>query len=206
MRVRLRLIVLLAVGSLGGGFTLSAASPDFCALSVKISGWDGSAINGTSIELVDSSGHVELRRIVGAEFQICDFGFGPHALRLGVNECFPLAVSNLEIKLGNPITLDVRLPKCAYGRPMYGSSTGERACFSYFRTTTGDGEPLSQVEISPKLGTDASLTDSFGRWQGIMAGTKEITFRKPGYSPETLHISCPEAGTLEVSVALTLQR
>lgn len=205
MRVRFRLIVLLAIGSFGGVFTLSAASPDFCALSVKISASDGSAINRTSIELVDSAGRVELRRMVGAEFQICDFGFGPHTLRLGVNECFPLAVSNLEIRLGNPITLDVRLPKCAYGRPMYGASTGERACLTYFRTTAGDGEPLSQVEMSPKFGTDASLTDSYGRWQGIMAGTKEITFRKSGYSPQTMRISCPEAGPLEVSVALTLQ-
>jgi hypothetical protein len=203
MWVRFRLILLIAVGSLGGGFTLSAASPHFCALSVKISDWDGKPINFTWMELVDSSGRVEVSRMVGAEFQICDFKFGPHTLRLGANECFPLAVSNLEVRLGSPITLDVRLPKCAYGRPMYSSYTGERACFSYFRTTTGDGEPLSQVEISSKLGTDASLTDSYGRWQGIFAGTKEMTFAKPGYSPKTLRVSCPEAGPLEVSVALT---
>ena len=114
-------------------------------------GWQANKLHW--MELVDSSGQVELRRTVGAEFQICDFRFGPHTLRLGVNECFPLAVSNLEVRLGNPITLDVNLPKCAYGRPMYGSSTGELACFTYFRTTTGDGAPLSQVEISPKLGT-----------------------------------------------------
>ena len=204
--MQLRLVVLLAVGSLSGGFTLSAASPDFCALSVKISDWDGKAINSIYIELVDSSDHVELRRMVRAEFQICDFGFGPHTLRLGVSECFPLAISNLEVRLGNPITLDVRLPRCAYGRPMYGSFTGERACFSYFRTTTGDGAPLPQVEISPQLGTEASLTDSYGRWQGIFAGTKEMTFSKRGYTPKTLRVSCPDAGPIEVSVALTPQR
>jgi len=204
MRVRFRSIVLLAIGSLGS--TLSAASSDFCALKVKISDWDGSAINHTSMELVDSSGHVELRQMVGAEFEICDFRFGTHTLRLGVDECFPLAVSNLEVRLGNPITLDVTLPKCAYGRPMYGSSTGERACFSYFRTATAEGEPLSQVEVSPKLRTYASLTDSYGRWQGIMTGTKEITFSKPGYAPKTLRVSCPEAGPLEVGVTLTPQR
>jgi hypothetical protein len=163
MRVQLRSIVLLAVGSVG--FTLSAASAEFCAVRVKISDWDGRPISRTSMELADSSGLVELRQIVGAEFQICDFRFGPHTLRLAVNECFPLAVSNLEVRLGNPITLHVTLPTCAYGSPMYGSSTGERACFSYFRTATAEGEPLSQVEFSPKL-DDASLADSYGRWQG----------------------------------------
>ena len=206
MRVRLRLLVLLAFGSLGGGlFPLSAASPDFCALSVKISAWDGSAINRTWIELVDSSGNVEFRRMAGAEFHVCDFKFGPHTLRVGVNECFPLAVSNLEVRLGHPITLDLKMPKCAYGRPMYGSSTGELACLSYFRTTKGDGEPLPEVEFSPKLGSD-SLTDSYGRWQGIMAGTKDVTFSKPGYWPKTLRVSCPETGPLEVSVPLTSRR
>ena len=207
MRVRLCVLLVVAVGSLGGGFTLSAASLEFCALSVKVSFWDGTPINSSAVELVDASGQIELRQTVGPEFQICDFRFGPHTLRLGVNECFPIAVSNLEVRLGNPIMLDVRLPKCAYGRPQYGSSTGERACFSYFRTTTGDGAPLSQVEIFPKLGTDASRTDSYGRWQGVVTGTKEITFSKPGYESKTLRVGCPESGPpLEVSVPLTPRR
>src|SRR5450755_3161993 len=130
MRTTFRLVVLLATGSLGGGVTLSAASPEFCALSVKISNSDGRPINSTTVELFDSSGHVESRRTVGAEFQICDFSFGPHTLRLGTNECFPLSVSNLEVRLGKPIALDVRLPKCVLGDIMYGSSTGELACFT----------------------------------------------------------------------------
>lgn len=92
MRVRFRLVALLAFGSLGGGFTLSAASPDFCALTAKISDWIGTAITSTRMELVDASGHVELRRLVGTEFQICDFTFGPHTLRIGMNECFPFAI------------------------------------------------------------------------------------------------------------------
>lgn len=206
MRETFRLVVLLMVGSLGGGFTLFAASPEFCALSVKISAPDGRAINTTWIELVDSSGHVESRRMVGAEFQICDFSFGPHTLRLGTNECFPISVSNLEVRLGKPVTLDIKLPECVYGDAMYGSSTGETACFTYFRTPTGDGKPLSQVEISPKIGSGGTLSDSYGRLQGIVAGTMEITFTKLGYSSRTLRVSCPRAGPLEVSVALTPQR
>ncbi len=206
MRIRLRLIFVVAVGSLAGGFTLSAASPDFCALSVKVSSWDGKPINFTNMELVNPSGQVELRRTVGSEFQICDFSFGPHTLRVGVNECFPMAVSNLEVKLGSPIMLDLRLPKCAYGRPLYASSTGERACSCYFRTTTGNGAPLSQVEISPQLGPDMSRTDSYGRWQGTMAGAKEVTFSKPGYEPKTLSVRCPEAGPIEVSVPIVPRR
>ena len=188
---RFCILVILVLASLGEGFKLCADAPEFCALNVKVSSWDGKPINFTAVELVDAAGQLEFRQMIGSEFQICDFRFGPHTLRLGANQCFPITVENLEVKLGNPITLDVRLPKCAYGRPMYGSSTGERACFSYFRTTTSNGDPLSQVEISPKLGTDAPLTDSYGRWQGIFPGTKEITFCKPGYSAKTFRVSWP---------------
>jgi hypothetical protein len=206
MRSAFCFVLLGAVGSLAGSPTLLAASSDFCALSVKVSDGDGKPINSTRIELVDSTGQIELRQTVGPDFQICDFKFGPHTLRLGVNECFPVAVSNLEVRLGSPIALDLRLPKCAYGRPMYGSSTGERACSWYFRTITQNGEPLSEVEISPNVGPGIPRTDSYGRRQGIMAGTKEVTFSKLGYESKTLRVGCPESGLLEVSVPLAPRR
>ncbi len=112
--------------------------------------------------------------MVGSEFQLCDFKFGPQTLRLGMNGCSPLAISNLEVRLGKPILLDVKLPQCAYGREMYGSSNGEPACLSYFRTTTDKGEPLPEVEVSLQLGRNAPLTHSHGRWQETMDGTLDM--------------------------------
>jgi hypothetical protein len=202
MGIRFRLVPMIAFGALCGGIPLPAAAPEFCALSVKVSDWEGRPINFTWMELADSSGRVERRESVGSEFRICDFGFGPHTLRIGTNECFPVAVSNLEVRLGSPIVLDVRMPKCAYGHPMYGSSSGGVVCRSYFRTTTADGAALPEVEVLRKDGGGGGLTDSYGRWQGILAGTRDITFSRPGYAPKTVRVRCPESGALEMSVAL----
>ena len=89
---------------------------------------------------------------------------------------------------------------------MYGSSTGERGVLLVF--PHGDDRWRATI---PGRNFSETRNRRFPHgllWSvaGTMARAKEITFGKPGHSMKTLRVSCPNAGPLEVSVALTPRR
>ena len=89
----------------------------------------------------DPTGVVVLRRqVTEATFRICDFGFGPHTLRVGINECLPVAISNLRVRLGSPISLKVIPNVCSY-RDM------RSACMVYFRVVDEAGRPIPDANL-----------------------------------------------------------
>ncbi len=161
-----------------------ARADDFCALTVNIVGWDGAPNNRTWIELLDPTGKVELREMAeGPSVKICDFGFGEHTLRVGANECFPVAISGLRVVFGSPISLKVVQNACSY-RNM------RNACLGYFRIVDIDGKPIANVGFSPGLTLAPPQTDSHGRWQGLFKGSHDLTFTKTGFEPERAHVEC----------------
>ena len=180
-----------------GALLPSVAHADFCAVTVKVSLPDGSPINSTWIELVDNSGRIVRRESVGSEFQICDFGFGPHTLRVGTNECLPISISNLRVVIDKPLHLNVVMQPCFYGH------VTRSDCLVYFRTVDSAQQPLPNVDLSPRLNADKpARTDSFGRWQGVFRGDFDINFTKPGYEPATASIHCKEDEEVDVEVVM----
>lgn len=177
-----------------------AADTTFCAVNVKVSLADGLPINHTRIELVDASGEVVLREDVGPNFQICDFGFGPHTLRVGTNECLPVSISNLRVLKGRPLHLNVMLQPCFYG------DVTRSDCLIYFRTIDSRHRAVPEVDFTPRLNSDQpTRTDSFGRWQGLFRGTIDVKFTKPGYEPVSVPIHCRRDEEVDKQVLLVKQ-
>lgn len=174
-----------------------AGAQEFCAVTLSVSGSDGAPITSTWIELVDPAGKVVRREMInGPTARICDFGFGPHTLRVGVNECLPVAVSNLRVVLGAPVHLDVMLSACGY------RETARNTCLVYFRTRDGDGSPVPSVNFAPRITDAPPLTDSYGRYQSLFLGSRDITFTKAGFQPAVVHLKCQANEEIDQTVVM----
>ena len=179
---------------------MPARAEDFCALTVNIMPDGEMPFRSTWIELDDPSGKAVLtKQVTEATFRICDFGFGPHTLRVGINECLPVAISNLQVRFGSPISLRVFTNATAYCGSGY--RTG---CLAYFRVVDEDGKPVSNAAFSPPLTTKPAATDSYGRWQGLFGGNRDLRFTAPGFSPATVNIQCRQDE--EVDRLVVMQR
>jgi hypothetical protein len=168
-------------------------------VTLEVTGPRGEPLTGVWIELVDPSGHIVLREATQEpEHKICDFGFGPHTLRVGANECLPVAISNVRVVFGHPVTLKVILNGCGYREEM------RSACLVYFRTVGEDHMPIPGVSLSPRLNTPgATETDGFGRWQGlVLRGGQDVSFTKPGFAPAATHLQCGRDEELDVEVVM----
>src|SRR6266446_4740147 len=83
---------------------------EFCALTLSVADSHGAPFTSTWIELVDANGKVVLRKMMERPIEkICDFGFGEYSVRVGVNDCFPVTLSNIRLQLGAPLFLSVIL-------------------------------------------------------------------------------------------------
>jgi hypothetical protein len=178
------------------GLASASAAPreDFCAVTLHVVGPDGAPITSTWIELDDPSRRVVLREMMaGPTLRICDFGFGPHTLKVGTNECFPVVISDLRVVFGSPISLDVVLNACGYREIV------RSACLLYFRVVDQDGHPVPDVGLA----RDGLLkTDSYGRYQTLFRGSLEFAFSKQGFAPETASVNCGSTEEIDLTVVL----
>jgi hypothetical protein len=176
----------------------TAAAEDFCALTLTVTRSDGSLNRMARIQLVDESGHGELNEMMwGPTLKICDFGFGPHSLRVGTNECLPVTISNLKVVIGYPIHLNVVLNSCGYQDIM------RNACFLYLRVLDieNNAVPGAVILLRP-IPEIQPNTDAYGRYQGLFRGTGDVTVTKEGYEPGMAHVRC--VGTEELDVKVTM--
>jgi hypothetical protein len=184
------------------GFCLQSGAPaaraeDFCAVTLKVSNSMGWPATSTWIELVDPSGRVVRKEMMrGSELKICDFGFGPHTLRVGTNECLPVAISNVRAVFGSPLFLNVVLNACGYREQM------RSGCLAYFRTVDDHHDPVPDAAISPLAADLPHHTDGFGRWQGLFGGSHELTFSAVGFEPAKVHIECRRDEEVDAEVVM----
>jgi hypothetical protein len=170
----------------------TARGEDFCAVTLNLHMQDGSPITSTWIELIGPEGKSELRDMVGATTRICDFGFGPHTLHVGTNECLPVTISNVRAVIGSPLRLDVTLNGCGYRETM------RNACLLYVRAIDTEGKPVSGATIAVL----AANTDSYGRYQGLFKGTRELIVSKGGFESATAVARCEEEEELDLGVVM----
>lgn len=177
--------------------TPGARAEDFCAVTLNVVTADGRPITSTWIELVDPSGNaVRREQMHGSALRICDFGFGPHQLRVGTNECLPVTISNIRLIFGSPLFLNVTLNRCGYRERM------GNACLLYFRVTDEAGRPVPAAEFSPGFPGQEPRVDSFGRFQSLFGGTQDFTFNAPGFRPTTVRAQCKETEEIDRSVVM----
>lgn len=180
---------------LAGLASVSAApKEDFCAVTLHVVGPDGAPITSTWIELDDPSHHVVRKEMMaGPTLRICDFGFGPHTLKVGTNECFPVVLSDLRVVFGSPVNLDVVLNACSYREIV------RSACLLYFRVVDQDGHSVPEVSLARE---GPLKTDSYGRYQTLFQGSQEFVFSKQGFAPETASLNCGSAEEIDLTVIL----
>jgi hypothetical protein len=178
-----------------------ARAEEFCALTLNVVGSDGLPIRRTWVQLLDESGAGPYTMMEGSTLRICDFGFGPHTLRVGTNECLPVTISNLRVVIGYPVHLNVILNSCGY------RDIRRTACFLYLRVvdTEGSGVPGADLLLRPipEVQLEAK-TDSYGRYQGLFWGSRDVIVTKEGFEPGRAHVQCN--GTEELDIKVTKEK
>jgi hypothetical protein len=166
----------LSVTVLLAATSTQAHAETFCALTVNILSTSGTAVTSTWIELTDEKGSVELRTATeGPRARVCDFGFGPHTLRVGTNECLPVSISNIRLTVGSPLQLDVVLNSCPYAETM------RHGCLLYLRTVDELGKPVPGAAVSLGRADPVPLTtDPYGRLQTFFSGDRHVVLTKAG--------------------------
>ncbi len=180
----------------------SAAAEEFCAVTLNVLDSGGAPISSTWIELVNSEGLVVRKEeMIGPTIRICDFGFGPHTLRVGTNECLPMAISNLRVVMGGPLHLKVTLNGCSYRDVM------RNACLLYVRVKDNEGKPVPDADLSrappPRL---QSKTDAYGRIQTLFRGSRDLVVTKEGFEPAVARAQCRSDEELDIEVIMQTKR
>jgi hypothetical protein len=186
---------------------LALASPaanaeDFCALTANVVNSAGEPISSTWIELVNSEGQIVRREMrTGPTITICDFGFGPHTLRVGTNECLPTSISNLRVVIGRPLRLNVVINSCSY------RDVVRNGCLLYVRVADAQGIPVPNADLStsppPAL---QPRTDAYGRYQGLIRGSQDITVTKPGFEPASTRVQCRADEELDIGLTMHVKK
>jgi hypothetical protein len=177
----------------------AANAEDFCALTVKLETAATLPPSRTWVELIDQSGNVERReQVQGSAFNICDFGFGPHTLRVGTNECLPVSVSNLRLVIGTPLHLTVFMNLCGYQDVM---RTG---CLLYLRVSDQHGTPVPDASVIYPADPGAlTKTDSFGRLQILVPrGTRDLVVAKDGFADTNVSTQCRDNEEIDLAVPM----
>ncbi len=187
-----RLMLLLA-SMASAVMTALAASPpagEFCALSVEIHDQKDQPARLTPVQLVDPSGRTVFdEQVEGSTVRICDFGFGPHQLRVGYSFCYPITISGLRLILGRSIHLTVRLNQCPpdiwYGR----------LCRVYLRVREQAGAQARGVNVAWGTNEPPGMTDQFGRVESYLLEGQSTQARLSGggYVTESVPLECPES-------------
>jgi hypothetical protein len=179
---------------------LHAQTGTFCAVTVEVTGPDNLPIQSTWMELLGPDGKVEARnQMDGPIYRLCDFGFGQHSLRVGANECFPVTISNLRVRFGDPIFLKVHLNACSGGEEI------TNACRIYFRIVDDGGKALPGTRTALQ-GLASSLTaDKYGRVQTFLPKDHTMTysFLKPGFEAGSAQLACTERREVDRVIVLT---
>jgi hypothetical protein len=173
---------------------------EFCALTLNIVDSDGLPIRRTWVQLLDESGAGPYTMMEGPTLRICDFGFGPHTLRVGTNECLPITISNLRVVIGSPLRLNVIMNSCGY------MDIRRTTCLLYLRVVDTEGNAVPGADLLlrpiPEVQPETK-TDSYGRYQGLFRGSRDVIVTKEGFEPGRAHVQC--SGTEELDIKITMK-
>jgi hypothetical protein len=192
---RAALLALLFV--LGACETTLLAREPFCALTANITRPDGRSTRHTLFELIDPAGKVVLKDVASeSTLRICDFGFGTYSLRIGPNECHPITVSNLRLRLGHPIVITVSKIPC-------GPEEEHTGCSVYFRVRDDRGRNLPDVRMNSGGREWPETTDEYGRLEAEFGpGRITVLLSKPGYLSTTTSFDCTDGSDTEQELVL----
>jgi hypothetical protein len=177
-----------------------ARAADFCAVTLTILTPEAKPPKSTHIEVVDQKGKIERAfEAQGDTVQICDFGFGPHAIRVGSHGCVT-SISDVEMRFGYSIPLTAFLNGfCGWVDTM---SSGN-ACELYVRVMNEYGSPVPNAQIQVWSPPAKPVTaDSWGRYQGVYIGDLEIVATKPGYENGSARATCKKNEHIDLPIVM----
>ena len=92
------LLQLLSLPCLKGG--------EFCALRLSVTLPDGIPVVSAAAELLDARGTiVQTTTIANGEGHFCDFGFGPHSIRVHEESSIPTVLTGIQLIYGEPTSM-----------------------------------------------------------------------------------------------------
>lgn len=189
--------ILLALTLLIGGRGLAVCEA-FCALTLQIETSEGQPARSTWLQLIDPSGKVvRVDQVRGGVFRLCDFGAGPHSLKIGIGECHPVTISNLNLAMNHPISLRVRKQKCE----MYNDE--HTGCELLARILEDNGRPISDARLLVGGHQRAGRSDEFGRILiNLFAARNDIVTEAEGYHPKSIRVECQSGADLNQEIGL----
>ena len=184
----------------------SAQSP-FCAVRLRVDLAGGGAITSASAELRDATGKaVQMQAVKDGRAEFCDFGFGPHSIRVRLDstECAVVTIEGIRIAYGRTQTLNVILNPCARGGDAILFGDG---CSAFFRVRDKAGAPVPDASIYEGGVRQHETSDIYGRvLLSVPTLATEVEVRKDGYLAARALVECSRRGErreLEVVLAPT---
>jgi hypothetical protein len=184
-------ISLLTFGVLEVGYS-QVRVPENCAVEVIVDVADGGGVSRATAELIDSRGSViQTTGVSSGRGWFCDFGFGPHSIRVERPGSLPVTLAGIELVYGETQRLRVILnPVAAQEKQV----SGGNACRAYVRVESVEGKSVGGASATYR-GRDFSA-DEYGRVLLLvpMNTLAEFRFRAVGFRAESVSLSCSRPG------------
>ncbi len=186
-------IVILLVSFLLDIFMASSVTAEtFCALRIIVTTEGGDPIFAGEAQLVGADGSiVQVAKINAGRGEFCDFGFGPHSVRVSGNGMRATTVSGIVLTYGKTLNLRVvmNVLKSSDG------GGGGNACSAYLRVQTTEGKPISGARVtavSARGRVKGIVCDEYGRALLLVPTGEFVAYRAedPGFRPTQFTLSC----------------
>jgi hypothetical protein len=175
----------------------------FCAIELSVTLADGGNAEGAEAELIDQYGTVRAKRqTVAGRAEICDFGFGPHSLRVKHYSSTTVTLSDLRLIYGMTQQIRVVLNRALPDSHVMVMGTG---CSAYLRVTDLDSSaPIEGVRIAEV--PSGPTSDRYGRLQFLVPVKRFTIFSlsRTGYGSKSVLLGCAEASdSIEREIGLS---
>ena len=196
-------VVVLATITPACALSQQSGAP-FCAVTLSVASPDGRPVLSGQTQLMDEQGTtVEVSAIANGRAAFCDFGFGPHSIRVQQDASIPVTLFGIHLTYGQEQHLRVVMNPV----PDTGSEGGGgNACRGYVRLITPDGRPIPNA--SAVYHGTSFHSDAFGRLLLLVPLRQFATFRfeKPGFVTRDVSLSCSTwDDQIERKIVLTRQ-
>jgi hypothetical protein len=162
----------------------------FCAVELSVTLPDGSPIISATAELLNAEAVVVQRQLItNGSGTFCDFGFGPHSIRVGHGSSLTTTISGIKLIFGQ--TQHLRVVLNSHPEAGSGGAVGT-ACRALLRLQSPNGDPIAGVTVTYR--GNSAESDNYGRVL-LLVPLKQFTaiaVQKVGFQSKDLSLSCSE--------------
>jgi hypothetical protein len=167
---------------------VAQGNPERCGVELLVTLANGHPIGSATAQLLNAEGTiVQSTSITAGRGRFCDFGFGPHSIRVVRAGSLATTLSGIEFIFGQTQQLYVTMNPASSKDTEEG---GGNACRAYIRAQTLDGKPIAGAIAS--IRNTRVRGDDYGRFMLLVPlnAFTEFRFEKAGFAPRSLVLSC----------------